>query len=911
MGFSLSRCSNKPKTALPTTVFTTKAPIASKLRATVHPASRKRPLPNNRPPIPSFTTTNFAQLEELEREFLGEPKARPLQVPKDGSLLSKGVPTVCPSDDESEADSVLLKISAFHKPTRTVTSSCNKSTTLQRKVPLDVKDAGQQQPFAGEGVATEVQGQNQYLNVASGTGFDYGNGEKTSSAGDGGDTPSLPQVPPSFAGAPKESIRTNDESKTAHSDGDFSEIQQQIDVIFRDTTDMNSTLKQLLKKVIVALGRPLTLTEKAESTSYIRKLVKERINAQRINGSASDKENMPLPSSNAMTKDGGTAVGYPEKLSSKDQVAILPTEIQTPGSTNEYEFCGPVQVMVATKPTVGVKQQRATVTTNDTNATEQQLVDSSDTSNLILAVESECSVPNTRRKRGRPSKNTIVTELTETTAETRASGTRKTESAPGRAIGTDTIPNKLPPLKRRRPSSQVSPVDIPMKAKDDDVRAKSAPKPPVQRRTRKGTCALCTTCPCNTTGDRGDDPNGTMFARSDSAVEKALIRRVQKMEKTCELHESRMVIVKRKLVQHRRAMWKKKEAKQHHVESVANKNNSKQQYQFLPDADEVEHESHRQGSSLPKDIVEGALVRIFPEVPRVQATLSEWLGLPDHGASNDDKRSSGEGVLETIMEEDHPPRTNMPVEDGDETYIRYSKGVEYSDEVHRQEWNVQEKSVLASSSTSRYSLWKILSTSIPNDQNEMGLCLGTTQYTQTEVRDDNQTGDDRQCPWDDLFEVDGSEVAGINQLVGLFGDDKDLAPSTDELASGDDTVHISHLSQTGQTTAIQLIESIEKDARKLELLEAACPRWKENVAFSMKQQDEQEVLSALDQVQTRRRQMLEFKRRIMDAWERQDMTLEVYEQSLSASLSRRFMESSKNDLAEHFGDESNPVASSG
>jgi hypothetical protein len=378
--------------------------------------------------------------------------------------------------------------------------------------------------------------------------------------------------------------------------------------------------------------------------------------------------------------------------------------------------------------------------------------------------------------------------------------------------------------------------------------------------------------------DKSNDSTAGMFARSDSAVEKALIRRVQKMEKTCELHESRMEMVKRKLVQHRREIWKKKESKHPELFSTI------KPYQFLPDADKAGQVTGRNVSCLPKEIVEEAVVRIFPEAPSVQATLSQWLGLPSDGATPDNEMQSPKVVvLETVTEEEDAPRRGeiTSVEEGVEKYIAYSKGIEYSDQVHRQEWNREEN--CTSAATNRYSLWKILSSTIPKVPNEMGLCLGAVEYTQ-QVSNDNHEGDER-CPWDDLFEVDGSEVAGINQLVGLFGAYNKLE-AIEELASCEDAVRLSQLSQSGQTEAIHLIESIEKDARKLELLEVVCPGWKENVAFSMKQNDEAEVRVALEQVQTKRRQMVEFKRRILDAWEKQDMTLDVFERSLSASLGR-------------------------
>ena len=983
MGFSLSRCSSKPKVVPLTTVA---EPPLAKLRATaVKVSSRKRPLSSNRPPIPSFTTS-FSQLNELEREFLGDTKSplSPLAKALAPSVVDHAIPGFHSSGEESVDDPILGQSAIYARKRVAISQYSRKVGTTGT---LDFLHQ-RQQTTRDDKIWVEAVQVNPIVlgddhDDDAGACFDYGgdqnqgNYKECVSEHEGGCYAERPLIEETPVPSEMVTAKGNESRNTPHDSNSkigIAEIQNQIDIIFQATTDMNTTLKALLKKVTGGLGRPLTKYEKVESKAYIRTLVKDRINAQRT---TSNKENIYLTSSSTVTKDGQSDVTSPPKSVSRQQVCSVPIRNHTPGWTDdEFEFCATVK----RKPCI--KRQRSAGATVDTNVTEKPLIDRCDhpsgASTLAVDVQrltssdkedtslpslnvatkdgrsdiafskkrfsrqqictvpkrnhtpgwtddelensatvqgfveaqhahikrqrvqgatldasvtekpfidrydhADCSLPNqtdventTARKCGRPNNGATDMDLGHNTQETRPSTTTNTKTLSDVVTGPETLRAKrLVPRKR---VCKAPPVHITNQVNDESKVKNAAPKPPPQRRARKGTCALCTTCPCNSIPDKSDDSIAAMFARSDSAVEKALIRRVQKMEKTCELHESRMEMVKRKLVHHRREIWKKKESKR--PESFA----TSKQNQFLPDADKVGQVMCQYVPSLPKEIVEEAVVRIFPEAPCVQKTLSQWLRLPACGSTDGEDQSPEVGVLEPVMEEDETSsRVNMSVENDAEKYITYSKGSEYSDQVHRQGWNREENS--KSAATIHYSLWKILSSAIPKAPNEMDLSLGTVQCTQ-QASDDNQE-DDEQCPWDSLFEKGGSEVAGINQLVGLFGAYDDFE-AIEEPALCKDAVSLSQLSQGGQTEAIQLIESIEKDARKLESLEVVCPGWKENVAFSMKQKDEAEVRAALEQVQTKRRQMLEFKRRIMDAWGKQDMTLGVFEHSLSVSLGR-------------------------
>lgn len=408
-----------------------------------------------------------------------------------------------------------------------------------------------------------------------------------------------------------------------------------------------------------------------------------------------------------------------------------------------------------------------------------------------------------------------------------------------------------------------------------------------RKRARKGSCALCTTCPCNNNGASNSCTEISSFARSDAAIEKALIRRVQKLEKTCEIDESRMEIARRKLKQHRREMWKKRESN-----IKAKRPNpptgSETQFSFLPEAEEMlGGETYECSQVLPPEIVRNAQKVIFPDTPCVQVTLTQLMGFSAKRRPLDRGDTSETHGVEAISDQDSH---NGIVEDASigkkENYVcqpdcgykEYSRGVEFEGDITRLEW----KSNSTMSTSRTFSLWRTASKpQLTTEMEELS--------TLSQVSSDNpgQLG----CPWDSLFHdddnADGSKRSnrnGIEELVGLFDDDSPVIEGADG-KHAQDQVHLSDLSQVAHDKATELIISLEQNPSRRKLLERACPNWKENLAFCMKQTKD-DVRLALEQVRRKRRQRIELKCKILEAWERHDAVLCFFEQALNTSLTR-------------------------
>jgi hypothetical protein len=137
--------------------------------------------------------------------------------------------------------------------------------------------------------------------------------------------------------------------------------------------------------------------------------------------------------------------------------------------------------------------------------------------------------------------------------------------------------------------------------------AKRAPPPHARKRNRKGSCALCMTCSCQ--NRKVDEASAILdlkiFSRSDAAIEKALIRRLQKNEKSVENFEVQTEMVRRKLRKHRRQIFRKK---QNIIPQKAEK------AYFLPDAEEFEAQP-KQCAKVAKSWVQQAQQSMFPTIP--------------------------------------------------------------------------------------------------------------------------------------------------------------------------------------------------------------------------------------------------------------------------------------------------------
>lgn len=135
----------------------------------------------------------------------------------------------------------------------------------------------------------------------------------------------------------------------------------------------------------------------------------------------------------------------------------------------------------------------------------------------------------------------------------------------------------------------------------------AAPKKPRAPRAKKGTCALCTTCTCTIGKETNVTDASAVMSRTDAEIERALIRRTQKLERIVDKYEALLDQVGRELKKHRRNVWKKQEAQLNDGRRLAFGDS-----RFLPDADVWDEQAQAVHlEALPSPVVEEAQETVF------------------------------------------------------------------------------------------------------------------------------------------------------------------------------------------------------------------------------------------------------------------------------------------------------------
>ena len=140
-----------------------------------------------------------------------------------------------------------------------------------------------------------------------------------------------------------------------------------------------------------------------------------------------------------------------------------------------------------------------------------------------------------------------------------------------------------------------------------------------RKRPRKaGACALCKTCPCQKHQLYNDNENLTVlnmksFSRSDGAIEKTLLRRLQTLEKSTERLEEQTEAVRRRLKQHKRAVWKRREQVSDSKDGADAKGTCAAASYFLPDT-EIFERQQTESKELRSRIVRKAQKNVFKKL---------------------------------------------------------------------------------------------------------------------------------------------------------------------------------------------------------------------------------------------------------------------------------------------------------
>ena len=429
---------------------------------------------------------------------------------------------------------------------------------------------------------------------------------------------------------------------------------------------------------------------------------------------------------------------------------------------------------------------------------------------------------------------------------------------------------------KRAPRAKKTKAETKPSADNESAEPTAAPKTKVTKRKRAPTkrcCQLCTQCPCRLAKD-ADDVLTLNTSQSDLAVEKSLMKRLQKCEKNSERYIRQEEAVRRQLKSHRRDMWRKREELQKMARE--SRKEDPRQSRFLPDAEEIEENfaTAAMGKVCSRSEASKARESVFGRKKKVyQPTLTQLVGRSlqasdtneqeEEEAGTDEKTQDAQPALGEITEytDDLPEGEPVPFE-----RIEWIDGKPTSSDG---------SPVVSASST----LWSCALTGQPHSL------------------------------FDRLFDDPAStENLGMNDLLNMLDDAENQEASTVESVCDTPGISVQDLSQRGREHAKRIMQQVKCDAAQLEAIRSVCPEWEENVCFALNQRDSKEIADALRAVQEQKDRLQRGKAALERLLNRHSSALTFFEQALKTSLDRLEVEA-KLDSKEAFesGDEMGPL----
>jgi hypothetical protein len=224
------------------------------------------------------------------------------------------------------------------------------------------------------------------------------------------------------------------------------------------------------------------------------------------------------------------------------------------------------------------------------------------------------------------------------------------------------------------------------------------------------------------------------------------------------------------------------------------------------------------------------------------------------------------------------------------------------DHVHRLTWREGVREMAQSPLLRGSGVWSALTIKSWSTNMKTSDCLPSFQhdYVASPLRRSNDllrstANDDKYiCAWDALFlDHIANDDGGMTQLLDLFqtemadGDVVSAESMTEELASSQTSlVETLVLTQRGLSLVEAIDDKITSDPVRLQAVEALCPNWRDSIRYALAQREEDEVRDALDRVQRSIENLNGMKEKIPALLKRQELVLQLFEMSLTESLTR-------------------------
>jgi hypothetical protein len=459
------------------------------------------------------------------------------------------------------------------------------------------------------------------------------------------------------------------------------------------------------------------------------------------------------------------------------------------------------------------------------------------------------------------------------------------------------------------------------------IKPKSHPpkRAPVKMTPAKAPgCHLCKKCPCNSKTE-----HTTRLSKRDAnslrdglrAFETTLNRQIDGHVKAAEKHQDQADKIRRDIKRRKRVLLRE-EAKALQLGKFKSG-----QYRFLPDGHEFESQLENFNSlPLPTEEIKDASKKIFGDCEletecqstllfyifvansrllsaACQLTLTQMFGVRAEMAARKAERGTTGNY-----EEGGKKAVSVDLEIVDFAVSEDQKGIDDaenpqpSDEESSMDVSVEDyfadSSAVRDEHIAAHRIeWRNGSVSTDTRATEGDGRSGTFWGALVDSVLQRNTGDSYACGFNRVFSIESAgtrDDRSFEQLLGLFGDSSSFptspakgrlgtpSPSQSPLSQPD----MPMLTQRGKKLAEEIERKISADSPCLADVATVCPQWKENVAFSMQQEDPADIQAALERVQQSKARLQRMKEGFMKAFKQHQTVLNLFEDSLNQSLGR-------------------------
>mmetsp|Transcript_9665 Transcript_9665/g.18141 ORF Transcript_9665/g.18141 Transcript_9665/m.18141 type:complete len:722 (-) Transcript_9665:517-2682(-) len=381
--------------------------------------------------------------------------------------------------------------------------------------------------------------------------------------------------------------------------------------------------------------------------------------------------------------------------------------------------------------------------------------------------------------------------------------------------------------------------------------------------SQRKQCTLCLTCSCSRgsalqsleDGAISENQNPLLgLARSDAEIERALIGRLARLEKSASWFDNLCSKVDRELKRHRNK-----------IKAKIKENNQGNKPKFLSDADDVDERRLFSGA-LPNSVVNKAKMKTFSFRKKAQPTLTQMLASSDESDDGGEEMDQDTTIEVIDVDEKEDPICN---EHQDEKIMDIRK--DYTEARSRGKvgwlWNAsrEKRQNIENFNTFDESAF-MYEKNIELDSKSEDYSIRALDY-----------GEDGLSELLDVFDVCDSDhemMLEMNRKLCLPSEGSVLHESMNQ-------VTYSQLSPISKTTYKTLKSRVDASPDKVAILNSVCSDWEENIRFALGQ-NPTDVRDALTSVRKKR----EFLSKAMDMLQKQSVVLDIYEMALNESLQR-------------------------